>query len=44
MPGAGSPADSHDRIRVEGARVNNLKGVSVMIPERRLTAFTGASG
>ena len=37
-------ADSHDLIRVEGARVNNLKGVSVEIPKRRLTAFTGVSG
>ena len=37
-------ADSHDLIRVQGARVNNLKGVSVEIPNRRLTAFTGVSG
>jgi len=37
-------ADSHDRIRVHGARVNNLKDVSVEIPKRRLTAFTGVSG
>src|SRR4051794_7446722 len=37
-------ADSHDRIRVVGARVNNLKDVSVEIPKRRLTAFTGVSG
>ncbi len=37
-------ADSHDRIRVEGARVNNLKDVSVEIPKRRLTVFTGVSG
>lgn len=37
-------ADSHDWIRVEGARVNNLKDVSVQIPKRRLTAFTGVSG
>jgi len=37
-------ADSHDRIRVYGARVNNLKDVSVEIPKRRLTAFTGVSG
>src|SRR5215510_4629585 len=38
------PADGHDRIRVHGARVNNLKDVSVEIPKRRLTAFTGVSG
>ena len=37
-------ADSHDSIRVHGARVNNLKDVSVEIPKRRLTAFTGVSG
>jgi excinuclease UvrABC ATPase subunit len=37
-------ADSHDLIRVLGARVNNLKDVSVEIPKRRLTAFTGVSG
>jgi excinuclease UvrABC ATPase subunit len=36
--------DSHDRIRVHGARVNNLKDVSVEIPKRRLTVFTGVSG
>jgi excinuclease UvrABC ATPase subunit len=36
--------DSHDLIRVQGARVNNLKGVSVEIPKRRLTVFTGVSG
>ena len=35
------PADSHDLIRVQGARVNNLKDVSVAIPKRRLTVFTG---
>ena len=39
-----APADSHDLIRVHGARVNNLKDVSVEIPKRRLTAFTGVSG
>ena len=39
-----SPADSHDLIRVHGARVNNLKDVSVEIPKRRLTVFTGVSG
>ena len=37
-------ADSHDLIRVTGARVNNLKDVSVEIPKRRLTVFTGVSG
>src|SRR6187200_1711790 len=37
-------ADSHDLIRVHGARVNNLKDLSVEIPKRRLTAFTGVSG
>ena len=38
------PADSHDLIRVHGARENNLKGVNVDIPKRRLTVFTGVSG
>lgn len=37
-------ADSHDVIRVEGARVNNLQNVSIEIPKRRLTVFTGVSG
>ncbi|WP_205746434.1 ATP-binding cassette domain-containing protein [Dyella amyloliquefaciens] len=37
-------ADSHEVIRVHGARVNNLKDVSVDIPKRRLTVFTGVSG
>src|SRR3954453_16883234 len=37
-------ADSHDLIRVHGARVNNLKDIHVAIPKRRLTAFTGVSG
>ncbi len=37
-------ADNHDLIRVQGARVNNLKDVSVEIPKRRLTVFTGVSG
>ena len=41
---ASHPADSHDRIRVYGARENNLKDVSVELPKRRLTAFTGVSG
>jgi excinuclease UvrABC ATPase subunit len=38
------PADSHDLIGVHGARVNNLKDVSVELPKRRLTVFTGVSG
>jgi excinuclease UvrABC ATPase subunit len=38
------PADSHDLIRVQGARQNNLKDISVEIPKRRLTVFTGVSG
>jgi excinuclease UvrABC ATPase subunit len=42
-PGA-HPADSHDLIRVQGARENNLKDVSVELPKRRLTVFTGISG
>ena len=37
-------ADSHDMIRVHGARVNNLKDVSIEIPKRRVTVFTGISG
>ena len=37
-------ADTHDLIRVHGARVNNLRNVSVAIPKRRLTVFTGVSG
>ncbi|MFE7639758.1 ATP-binding cassette domain-containing protein [Kitasatospora sp. NPDC057518] len=37
-------ADSHDLIRVHGARENNLKDVSIDIPKRRLTVFTGVSG
>src|SRR4249919_1404342 len=37
-------ADRHDLIRVQGARVNNLKDVSVQLPKRRLTVFTGVSG
>ncbi|MBL6279592.1 excinuclease ABC subunit UvrA [Micromonospora fiedleri] len=45
---AGAPsshvADSHDLIRVHGARENNLKDVSIEIPKRRLTVFTGVSG
>jgi excinuclease UvrABC ATPase subunit len=42
--GAAPAGDSHDLIRVQGARVNNLKDVSVEIPKRRLTVFTGVSG
>ncbi|MFJ9174745.1 ATP-binding cassette domain-containing protein [Streptomyces sp. NPDC102360] len=38
------PADSHDLIRVHGARENNLKDVSIELPKRRLTVFTGVSG
>lgn len=37
-------ADSHDLIRVHGARENNLRNVSVELPKRRLTVFTGVSG
>ncbi|MFJ4284102.1 ATP-binding cassette domain-containing protein [Paenarthrobacter nicotinovorans] len=37
-------ADTHDLIRVQGARENNLKDVSLEIPKRRLTVFTGVSG
>src|SRR6187401_3227259 len=37
-------ADTHDLIRVRGARVNNLKNVSIDLPKRRLTVFTGVSG
>ncbi|MES2639497.1 MAG: excinuclease ABC subunit UvrA [Myxococcota bacterium] len=43
-PSRQHPADSHDLIRVQGARENNLKDVSVEIPKRRLTVFTGVSG
>jgi excinuclease UvrABC ATPase subunit len=41
---AGHVADRHDLIRVHGARVNNLRDVSIEIPKRRLTVFTGVSG
>ena len=44
MTDAAHPADTHDLIRVQGARENNLKDVSVDIPKRRLTVFTGVSG
>jgi len=37
-------ADTHDLIRVQGARENNLKDISLELPKRRLTAFTGVSG
>ncbi|RYG45015.1 excinuclease ABC subunit UvrA [bacterium] len=38
------PADRHDSIRVQGARENNLKDVSIELPKRQLTVFTGVSG
>ncbi|WP_025133057.1 excinuclease ABC subunit UvrA [Leucobacter sp. PH1c] len=41
---ANHPADAHDRILVRGAREHNLKDVSVELPKRRLTVFTGVSG
>lgn len=44
QPSAPHAADRHDLIRVHGARVNNLKDVSIEIPKRRLTVFTGVSG
>ena len=44
MTGMQHPADTHDMIRVQGARENNLREVSVEIPKRRLTVFTGVSG
>ncbi|MGM7665896.1 ATP-binding cassette domain-containing protein [Microbacterium sp. A93] len=44
MANASHLADNHDLIRVQGARENNLKDVSVEIPKRRLTVFTGVSG
>jgi excinuclease UvrABC ATPase subunit len=44
LQAAAHAADSHDLIRVRGARVNNLKDISVEIPKRRLTVFTGVSG
>src|SRR5688500_18021933 len=43
-PATPHPSDSHDLIRVQGARENNLKDVSLEIPKRRLTVFTGISG
>jgi excinuclease UvrABC ATPase subunit len=44
QPPAPHGGDSHDLIRVHGARVNNLKDVSLELPKRRLTVFTGVSG
>ncbi|MET9531858.1 MULTISPECIES: excinuclease ABC subunit UvrA [unclassified Streptomyces] len=44
QPSAPHVADSHGLIRVHGVRVNNLKDISVEIPKRRLTVFTGVSG
>jgi excinuclease UvrABC ATPase subunit len=44
QPPAPHAADSHELIRVHGARVNNLKDLSVELPKRRLTVFTGVSG
>jgi len=44
MSDAARIADSHDRIRIHGARENNLKDVTVEIPKRRLSVFTGVSG
>ncbi|MBB4221200.1 ATP-binding cassette domain-containing protein [Variovorax guangxiensis] len=43
-PSTQHAADSHDMIRVHGARENNLKDISIEIPKRRLTVFTGVSG
>jgi hypothetical protein len=44
MSSAPHAADIHDLIRVHGVRVNNVKDVSIAIPKRRLTVFTGVSG
>src|SRR5687767_15634122 len=44
MASSRQPADNHDLIRVHGARENNLKNISVELPKRRLTVFTGVSG
>ena len=44
LMGPHHPADSHDLIRVKGARENNLRDISVDLPKRRLTVFTGVSG
>jgi len=43
-PAPHAAADSHDLIRVQGARENNLKDINVELPKRRLTVFTGISG
>jgi excinuclease UvrABC ATPase subunit len=43
-PSGSASSDAHDLIRVHGARVNNLKDISVEVPKRRLTVFTGVSG
>src|SRR4051794_27261078 len=43
-PASAHVADSHGVIRVVGARENNLKNISVDLPKRRLTVFTGVSG
>ena len=43
-PARAHPADSHDLIRVHGARENNLRDVDIALPKRRLTVFTGVSG
>jgi len=44
MPSRTRAADSHDLIRVVGARANNLKNIDLELPKRRLTVFTGVSG
>ncbi|UEJ83822.1 excinuclease ABC subunit UvrA [Brachybacterium halotolerans subsp. kimchii] len=44
MSASPHPADTHDRIRIVGARENNLRDVEVTLPKRRLTVFTGVSG
>ncbi|MDN6799479.1 MAG: hypothetical protein L0L50_09265, partial [Propionibacterium sp.] len=38
------PADAHDCIRIQGARENNLRALTLELPKRRLTVFTGVSG
>jgi excinuclease UvrABC ATPase subunit len=43
-PGPSRPADAHDVIRVRGARENNLRSISLDLPKRRLSVFTGVSG
>ena len=42
--GPSRPADAHDVIRVRGARENNLRSISLDLPKRRLSVFTGVSG